>query len=156
MIMSDDALREKSFAIVRDYIDATNAWDFDTMSQLLDDDAVFEMPYAPPGLERQLRGRKTIVAFMKTIPAIIDAHNFHDVKLHAFHDDPGEILATYKSDIRFKPTMTPYKNDYITRWTVRDGRVTHFAEYYDPIRLVEALGGSVQPATTEDTADTTI
>ena len=43
-----------------------------------------------------------------------------------------------------KPTNAPYRNEYVSRFTVRDGRITRFAEYYDPIRLVIALGGSVR------------
>jgi hypothetical protein len=42
-----------------------------------------------------------------------------------------------------------YKNDYIGRFTVRDGKIVRFAEYYDPVRLVIALGGSVNQATLE-------
>jgi ketosteroid isomerase-like protein len=141
--MSDDKLREQNMAIVRAYIDALNAWDFDKIRQLLDDDARFEMPYAPAGFERQLRGKENILAFVETVPEIIDAENLHDVEMHTFHDDPAEIVATYKSDMEIKPKMTPYANDYITRWTVRDGKVTYFAEYYDPVRLVEALGTTV-------------
>ena len=48
--------------------------------------------------------------------------------------------------MQIKPSLTPYKNDDIAWWSVLDGRVTYFGEYDDPIRLVEALGGSVQPA----------
>lgn len=152
--MSDDELREKNMAIVQEYIDAINRWDFDKKRELLDDDALFEMPYSPPGFDKSLRGKENILAFVQTVPSIIDAENLHDVEMHTFHDDPGEIVCTYKSDMEIKPKMTPYKNRYITRWTVRDGKVTYFAEYYDPILLVEALGGSVQSATIEDAAGT--
>jgi uncharacterized protein len=150
--VSDDELRQTNMAIVQEYIDAINVWDFDKKRQLLADDALFEMPYSPPGFDRQIRGKESILAFVQTVPDLIDAENLHDVEMHTFHDDPGEIVCTYKSDMEIKPKMTPYKNDYIARWTVRDGKITYFAEYYDPIRLVEALGGSVQPATLEDAA----
>jgi ketosteroid isomerase-like protein len=153
--MSDDDLRRRNMTIVQEYIDAINAWDFGRMRDLLADDALFEMPFAPPGFDRRISGKESILAFVETVPAIIDAENLHDVEMHTFHDDPGEIVATYKSDMQIKPKMTPYRNDYITRWTVRDGKVTRFAEHYDPIRLVEALGGSVQPATIDDAAGAT-
>jgi len=148
--MTDDELRKRNMAIVQEYIDAINVWDFDKKRRLLADDAVFEMPFSPPGFDRRIEGKENILAFVETVPDIIDAENLHDVEMHTFHDDPGEIVATYKSDMEIKPKMTPYKNDYITRWTVRDGKVTRFAEYYDPIRLVEALGGKVEQATIAD------
>ena len=42
-----------------------------------------------------------------------------------------------------KPTNAEYRNVYVSRFTVRDGKITRFAEHYDPIRLVVALGGTV-------------
>jgi uncharacterized protein len=144
--MGDGQLREQNVAVVRRYIDAINRWDFDTKRELLADDAIFEMPYAPEGFERRITGRDNIIAFVETVPAIIDAENLHDVRLATFHADPGEIVAEYRSDMVIKPTNAPYRNEYVSRFTVRDGRITRFAEYYDPIRLVVALGGSVHGA----------
>jgi ketosteroid isomerase-like protein len=144
--MGDAQLREQNMAVVRRYIDAINRWDFDTKRELLADDAIFEMPYAPEGFERRITGRDDIIAFVETVPAIIDAENLHDVRLATFHADPGEIVAEYRSDMVIKPTNAPYRNEYVSRFTVRDGRITRFAEYYDPIRLVVALGGRVHGA----------
>jgi uncharacterized protein len=141
--MGDAQLREQNMAVVRRYIDAINRWDFDTKRELLADDAIFEMPYAPEGFERRITGRDNIIAFVETVPAIIDAENLHDVRLATLYADPGEIVAEYRSDMVIKPTNAPYRNEYVSRFTVRDGRITRFAEYYDPIRLVVALGGSV-------------
>src|SRR3954469_16886050 len=147
--MNDTELREANLAVVRRYIDAINAWDFDTMRSLLARDAVFEMPYAPEGFERRIVGGDKIIAFVETIPAIIDAENLHDVRLETYNSDPGEIVAEYRSDMVIKPHGAEYRNEYVSRFTVRDGQITRFAEYYDPIRLVVALGGSVQSAPVE-------
>lgn len=136
-------LRERNIAIVRRYIDAINRRDVDTKRALLAEDAVFEMPYAPDGFERRIAGRDSIIAFVETVPSIIDAENLHDVRIESCHSDPGEIVAEYRSDTVIKPTNAEYRNEYIGRFTVRDGHITRFAEYYDPIRLVVALGGSV-------------
>jgi ketosteroid isomerase-like protein len=147
--MNDTDLRASNLAVVRRYIDAINAWDFDTKRALLAEDAVFEMPYAPEGFERRIVGRDNIIAFVETIPAMIDAENLHDVQLETYNSDPGEIVAEYRSDMVIKPHGAEYRNEYVSRFTVRDGQITRFAEYYDPIRLVVALGGSVQSAPLE-------
>jgi ketosteroid isomerase-like protein len=101
------------------------------------------MPYAPEGFDRRIIGRDNIIAFVQTVPSIIDAENLHDLRLETISSDPGEIVAEYKSDMVIKPTGAEYRNDYVSRFTVRDGQITRFAEYYDPIRLVVALGGTV-------------
>lgn len=144
--MTDEDLRAENLDIVRQYIDAINAWDFAAKRRLLAQDAVFEMPFAPEGFERTIIGRDAIIAFVETVPSIIDAENLHDVRLETYHSDPGEIVAEYKSDMVIKPTNAQYRNQYVSRFTVRDGKITRFAEHYDPIRLVLALGGTVQSA----------
>jgi ketosteroid isomerase-like protein len=145
--MNDTALREQNMAVASRYIDAINRWDFDAMRGLLAEDAVFEMPYAPDGFERRFVGRENIVAFIETVPSFIDAENLHAVRLETYHSDPGEVVAEYRSDMVVKPTGAGYRNEYISRFTVRDGQISRFAEYYDPIRLVIALGGSVDAGT---------
>jgi uncharacterized protein len=150
--MSDAQLRERNMAIVRRYIDAINRWDFGVKRELLAEDAVFEMPYAPEGFERRIAGRDNILAFVETVPDLVDAENLHDLRLETYHSDPGEIVAEYRSDMVIKPTGAEYRNEYVGRFTVRDGHITRFAEYYDPIRLVVALGGNVQTAPIETPA----
>lgn len=148
--MTDDAaLRERNIAVVREYIETINSWDFERMAELLDDDALFEMPFAPEPFARSLRGKDNILEFVKTVPEMIDAENLHDVWADTLAGDPGEIVCTYKSDMEIKPKLTPYRNRYITRWTVREGKVTYFAEFYDGIELVKSLGGEVAPVSFE-------
>src|SRR3954469_14188744 len=142
--MNDSELRTANMAVVRRYIDAINAWDFDTKRELLAENAVFEMPYAPEGFERRITGRDNIIAFVETVPAIIDAENLHDLRVETFYSDPGEIVAEYRSDMLIKPTNAPYRNEYVSRFPVPDGQIPRFAEHYDPIRLVVALGGNVR------------
>jgi ketosteroid isomerase-like protein len=143
--MTDDAaLRARNMEIVREYIAAINAWDFEKKRELLDENAVLEMPFAPEPFSRRLQGRDEILAFVETVPALIDAENLHDVWMDTLYGDPGEIVCTYRSDMEIKPDRVPYRNRYITRWTVRDGKVTHFAEFYDGIELIKSLGGSVE------------
>lgn len=146
---NDADLRAANIAVVRRYIDAINVWDFEVKDELLADDAVFEMPYAPPGWDRKMEGKATIMPFLKQIPAVIEAENLHDVRIDTLGSDPGEVIADYRSDMKMVIPVE-YRNEYIGRFTVRDGRITRFAEYYDPCKLIIALGGSVQPATIED------
>ena len=147
--MSDDDLRRTNMTIVRDYLDAINAWDFAKTRELVADDAVFEMVFAPAGFDRRFEGRDNILDFLTKMPALIDSENLHEIEVDTLHSDPGEVVATYKSDMVIKTTNMPYKNRYITRWTVRGGRIRYFGQYYDPIPLVVALGGREQPAAAE-------
>jgi ketosteroid isomerase-like protein len=144
--MDDAELRERNISIVSRYLDAINRSDLQTQRELFAEDAVFEMPYAPDGFERRFVGRDNIIAFLETVLTLTDAENLHDIRLETYQSDPGEVIAEFKSDMVMKPTGAAYRNEYLARFTVRDGKITRFAEYYDPIRLVVALGGSVHIA----------
>lgn len=143
--MDDAERRERNIAIVGRFIDAINRSDLDTQRELFAEDAVFEMPYAPDGFERRFAGRDEIMAFLETVLELTDAENLHEIRLETCHSDPGEVIAEFKSDMIMKPTGAAYRNEYVARFTIREGKVTRFVEYFDPIRLVIALGGSVRP-----------
>lgn len=140
--MSSEAIREQSKQIVRDYIDALNGWDFPRLEQLIDEHAVMHLPYVPPGVESRYEGRANMIAFMREVAKSIPCENLHDLKLDTLHDAPGDVIGIYKSDMRI--SGRPYRNEYITLFKIRNGRVTYFGEYFDPIRLLLAMGGKVE------------
>jgi uncharacterized protein len=141
--MSDE-LRESNMKVVRDYVDAMNAWDFDALRALTDDNIVCELPFAPDGFPDRLDGRDNLLEFQRAVPAFLEAPSLSELRLETYHSDPGEIVAEYRSDTVVGPMNTPYRNRYISRFTVRNGKITYFAEFFDPIRLVVAMGGSVE------------
>jgi ketosteroid isomerase-like protein len=141
--------QETSTSLVRRYLDATNRWDFAALEALLAADVVFEMPFAPPGFQRRIEGRDTMLEFIRTVPSFIDQERLHDVELFAFGAAGSRVVATYKSDMNILPTGLNYRNQYVSLFTIEHGRIVHFAEHYDGILLLEAMGGSVQaPAST--------
>jgi uncharacterized protein len=147
--MTDADLRQQTVDIVTRYIDAINAWDFATKRAMLHPDMVFEMPFAPPGFDNRIQGAESYLAFAKQAMAIVGDENLHDLRVETFASDPGEAVCFYKSDMTIQTTGLPYRNDYIGRFTVRDGKITRFAEYFDGVRLLVSLGGSVHQATLE-------
>jgi uncharacterized protein len=145
-----DELRESNMKVVRDYVDAMNAWDFDALRALTDEKIVCELPYAPEGFPERLDGRDDLLEFQRAVTGFLEAANLSDLRLETYHSDPGQIVAEYRSDTVLRPMNTPYRNRYVSRFTVRNGKITYLAEFFDPIRLVVAMGGSVdtqQPET---------
>jgi uncharacterized protein len=68
----------------------------------------------------------------------------HDLHLNTLFTDPGEVLAEYRSDMKLADPTASYSNEYISRFTVRDGRITRFVECFDSVRLVTGFGGTVE------------
>lgn len=141
--MSDD-LRDANIALVRRYWDAMNAWDFDAMAEMLSDDAVFEVPFLLPGWKRRHAGREKVMkAFIGDTSLIEGSLNVRILKADTLASDPNEVFITYASDTKFK-NGAKYANEYVGLYKIRDGKICWLAEYFDPIRIVLSLGGTVE------------
>ncbi|MEO9330649.1 nuclear transport factor 2 family protein [Gordonia aurantiaca] len=145
--MSDE-IRRKNIELVRAYTDALNTWDIDKMAELSTDDVVFELPFRPPAFERETVGK---AAYMEVLAQARDhmidgSENLHDLELDTLAGNPNIVVATYKSAMKLRSGVD-YHNEYISRFTVRDGKIARFTEYYDSIILFRALGGALTDST---------
>ena len=135
-------LAQQNIALLQRHLNAINAWDFDAMREILHPDISLELPFVVGDFPKVTKGFDAVMEFMQAVPAFAEAENLHDFSIHAFADDPNELVAEYRSDM----TLTngrPYRNTYVVRATVRDGKLIRFREHFDSIALLEALGGSV-------------
>lgn len=130
--------------IIRTYLDAVGRLAVAEVAPLFHVDGRLVIPYAPEGIPPVLEGRAAIEEFYTALPQMIGALNFADCSILAT-EEPGRYVAQYTSDATMSQTGASYRNNYITTITVRDGLISELAEYFDPIRLVTALGGSVTP-----------
>lgn len=129
-------------AVVVAYLDAVGRLDLPAIEATFADDVELVLPYAPPGFPEVSHGR---AAAMEVYPAgLMDPMDFSDHRIDALADRPGEWVAEYTSNTRVLTTGRPYRNTYISRFSVHDGRITRLAEFFDPIVLVTALGGEVR------------
>lgn len=140
----DDTLRASNIQLVRDYIEAINTWDLEAMTRLTTEDVHFEVPFHPPGFKRLTEGRDVYIEVLKQASEVMidGSENLHDIKIDCFASDVNDLIATYKSNMKLR-SGTLYRNEYVSRFKIRDGRVSHFIEYFDSILLYQALGGTV-------------
>jgi uncharacterized protein len=129
-------------AILRRYLEAINGWDFATMRELLHADISYELPYAPDAFPRVTKGFDNVMAFLESVPDFAEEENLSDIVIHEFADDEREVVAEYRSSMKLT-SGRPYANTYVVRATIRDGRIVRFVEYFDPVPLIVAIGGTV-------------
>lgn len=140
---------EKGRALIKSYLDAVGTLSIEAIAPLFHEDGKLDVPYAPDGIPRRIEGRAAIDAFYKALPEMVTPLNFADYRIWEL-EESGEFVAEYTSDSSMKESGAPYRNTYVARITVRDGKIARFAEFFDPIPLVEALGGAVVPPGAED------
>jgi len=128
--------------VVVAYLDAVGRLDLPAIEATFAEDVELVLPYAPPGFPKVSQGRSEA---MEVYPeGVMDPMDFADYRIDALEGRPGEFVAEYTSNTRVLTTGRPYRNTYISRFSVRDGRITRLAEFFDPIVLVTALGGEVR------------
>jgi uncharacterized protein len=140
----DSSLRDANVELVQRMIEAINREDMTAMAEVLHEEAALEMPYTPAPFPRVTSPRDAIIAFISTVPGWLEPENLHDVRIETYASTPNELVAEYKSSTRVKASGMPYANEYVVRISVRDGKIIRFAEYYNPIPLIIALGGTVE------------
>lgn len=128
--------------VVRAYIDIMNRLDLDGFADLVTDDVEVALPYAPEPVPRHTAGKAAVTALYGGFPSLVAPLGFHDLEITPLPGD-GEFLATYRSDSTMLATGLPYRNDYISLFTVRDGRLAAFTEYFDPLVFRQAQGATV-------------
>ena len=108
------------------------------LHSLLNDDFVAEFPFAPVDHTRRLEGAEAISRFFAKIPSFSDGFKIGDeVKIVESGDD---LVAEYTGSSVFKDTNLPYAQEYVAVAKIRDGKIVHIREYYDPMRVLRALG----------------
>ena len=98
---------------------------------------VSEFPYAPPDHTRRLEGPDALIGFLGRIGTFAE-----DIVIHppTIYDTATGLIAEYKGESVFKESGRKYEQDYVAVVTVEDGLITHISEYYDPLRVLRAMG----------------
>lgn len=104
----------------------------DDWMTVLTHDVTADTPFAPTGLPRRFEGAAAIRERFGDARERMQALEFYDRELHRTIDGP--VVATCRSR-GVRGDGSPYQNTYCWLFTVTDGRISHWVEYYDPQEL---------------------
>ncbi len=102
------------------------------------DGFVAEFPFAPEGHTRRLEGAAAISSFFAKIPNFSDGFAIGESRKIVEAGDT--LVAEYTGSSVFKDTNLPYAQEYVAVAQIQDGKIVHIREYYDPMRVLRALG----------------
>ncbi|MFH9008632.1 nuclear transport factor 2 family protein [Streptomyces afghaniensis] len=100
------------------------------------EDGVMEFPFAPEGWPRRLEGKEAVAAYMRPYPDHIDLHDFPALRIHQT-TDPQTIVVEMRGVGRLVETDAPFDMTYIAVVTVRDGHITSYRDYWNPLAVLE-------------------
>ncbi len=111
----------------------------DSLLGLFADDVIFEFPYAPDGLPKRLDGTAALSAHLGTLGPLL---SFGPMTLGNVHADGATVIFEFSCRGEGVATGAPYNQDYISVVTMQDGRIARYRDYWNPLVVLTALGGT--------------
>lgn len=109
------------------------ATDVERWLTLLAEDAVVEFPYARSlGGPSRLEGIDAIRAYFAPITKHFQGLTFTNVQRYPSVDSTTGWLEVHGT-ATLQPGNIPYEQDYVMRVQVREGRIVHYREYWNPL-----------------------
>jgi ketosteroid isomerase-like protein len=123
--------------LMQQWLDILARGAVDEWSGKVSPEVVLRFPFAPPGVNPELRGieqaRDTIGAFWKTWQNF----NWQDVVIR-HTEDPSLLVTTAKSQAKTVFGHV-YANSYVIFTRFKDGEVIEHTEYFNPLPIVEMM-----------------
>lgn len=128
--------------IAATYLNALEEQDVDVLSDLLTEDATIEIPLSNTGDLNPwftFNSRTDALGYIRTI-----FKNFGQVKLLErsmyVAEDGRTVFVETKGDLIQRSTSTSYRNRYVFKFTIRDGKVARVSEYANPVTFAKLMG----------------
>lgn len=125
-------------ALARKWLDVLPEGEFDQLPGQIAPELVLRLPYAPPGVPTEFRGRDVVQQAMSASATRRSRLKLDNVVLLRT-EDPELLVATATGGAVMNSGKV-YRNSYVIFVRIRDGRVIEHTEYLDPLRVMEAWG----------------
>lgn len=126
-------------------IDALSDRDISIASAVLSKETVLTIPFALAGgadPERVVEGKDAVLGYLTLVldnfkqAAVVNRQTF-------ITDDGATVFVEGRGDLVLKQTGQPYRNTYVFRFSISEGKITEIREYGSPVIYVKALGVKV-------------
>ncbi len=133
-------VRDAAAGAVRAFLESLESKDMNAFANVWADNAVQEMPFAPEGFPKDVRGKNGILAHYQAWPAVSgDAEFTENLRFYPMQD-PEWVFATFTGHVDIIPTGRLYEQTYGGLFHVVDGKIVLFREYFNPAPFVHAFG----------------
>lgn len=134
----DESIRLETLTLMQQYQRLLTEARFGEWIELRADDGVCEFPFASPGRPRLLQGKEQILAYMTAYPSRIFIEGVDKLRVHPALD-PNVVVVEMTIKGRAVETDKPYNQQDVIVAETRDGKLTHYREYWNPLVSAEAL-----------------
>ncbi|MFJ5220950.1 nuclear transport factor 2 family protein [Streptomyces sp. NPDC088354] len=112
------------------------------MFEFFADDVVFEYPYAPSlGMPDRLEGKATVVSHIRSLLAQLTGLTVRNIHSYSVAGDPDTVFSEYEGEALTRNGGT-YQQIYMSKMLFRDGQLVLLRELWNPMKVIEAAGGT--------------
>lgn len=111
----------------------------ETFVEMFAKDGVMEFPFALPS-PRRVEGREALAAHIAFLAGRIEFLSVSDVVKHVT-GDPEVFIVEFAGSGRAVATGEPFEQRYISVIRLRDGRIIHYTDYWNPIAVLRTTRG---------------
>ncbi|MFV2172677.1 nuclear transport factor 2 family protein [Actinomadura sp. LOL_016] len=126
--------------VFRRMLELLMAKDMDGIAGLWAPDGTIAFPFAEAGAPTRLDGREAVREYLAGYPDVYDVTGVPAARVHRT-GDPETVVLEFSAEGRTVRTGAPYRMDYVTVVTVRDGLIIECRDYWSPVQAARASGG---------------
>jgi ketosteroid isomerase-like protein len=106
---------------------------------LLADEVVVEYVISVPGYPGRVEGRQAVIDLYSGYDDYMTVRSADGLRVYR---DPAASVAVLEYEVHGESAVTgrPYDNRFVSIITVKDGKVTHWRDYLDPVAVFDATG----------------
>jgi ketosteroid isomerase-like protein len=128
-------------AVIEEFLDALEAMSVERFLNVWHADGVQIMPLSPDGFPARLEGKEAIRRQYWHLPTYYKFIRFPD-RVYYFTNDPKRVWVEFRGEIQIMATGKSYNNNFVSLFTLRDGRIIEYKEYSSPFTLLTPFLGS--------------
>lgn len=109
---------------------------------LFAENAVVEFPYASSlSLPERFEGKSAIYNYIRDVSAQMQDLVFTNIRTYPT-SNPNVIFAEVHGEAVIVATGRHYQQDYVMRLEIKDGKIVHYREYWNPIPVLNTWGST--------------
>jgi len=112
--------------------------EFEQFPGAIAEDFVLYLPYVPPGVPNEIRGREKVREVLEQTVKGRSRINFTNVRIMRT-EDPELVVATANGEAKMA-NGNIYRNSCVFFTRIRDGVVLEHTEYLNPLQVIAAAG----------------
>lgn len=134
-------------SLLRSALGEATSPEAETFLDMMSADVLFEFPFAPAGGIDALQGKQALADYLPKVSQLLTIESMSLERTLLSRDCTYAVIEFSCKDFG-KATGKRYDQDYVSVIDIKDGFITRYKDYWNPLAVIEAIGNGEQLSTT--------